>query len=169
VKRIIVVGSCGSGKSVFSTRLAEITGLPLIHLDRHFWHPGWIGTPEAEWDEKITELVSGESWIIDGNYSRTMGTRLARADTAIFLDFPRGVCTFRVIKRAIAGYGRVRYDLAEGCPGKIDLPFIKWTWDFPKRSRLKVIELLRRHQDRVDTITLRNNREIDAFLESIKK
>src|SRR5687768_16103132 len=69
MKRVLVIGSPGAGKSVFSRRLGEITGLPVIHLDQHYWRPGWIEPSKDVWSRQVTELLQRDSWIIDGNYS----------------------------------------------------------------------------------------------------
>jgi adenylate kinase family enzyme len=105
MKRVVVIGSGGAGKSTFSRRLHAATGLPLIHLDRLFWRPGWTEMPNEEWRATNEMLVKAEAWIIDGNYGGTMDVRLAAADTIIFLDLPRLVCLYRVLKR-LAAYRR---------------------------------------------------------------
>lgn len=83
-RRIMVIGSGGAGKSTFARALAMHTGLPLIHLDRHYWRPGWVPTPDAAWDECVRQLSSADSWIIDGNYSRTLSIRVQRCDAIVF-------------------------------------------------------------------------------------
>ena len=167
MKKVLVIGSCGAGKSVFSRRLGEIAGLPVIHLDRHYWRPGWTEPTKDVWQSQVEELLKGDEWIIDGNYGGTMDIRLASCDTAVFLDFPRHLCTWRVIKRSIYYRGRNRPDLADGCPEKIDLPFIKWTWNYPTRSRPRVVARLESVKDRVDLVTLRNVKEVEEFLRSV--
>jgi energy-coupling factor transporter ATP-binding protein EcfA2 len=72
-QRIMVIGSGGAGKSTFARQLAALTGLPVIHLDRHYWRPGWERTPTAEWNGIVQALAAGASWIIDGNYTRLGG------------------------------------------------------------------------------------------------
>lgn len=168
MKKVLVIGSCGAGKSHFSKRLGEIVGLPVIHLDSHFWQPGWVETDREVWKKRVAGLLTGESWIIDGNYSGTMDLRLEKCDTAIFLDFPRHVCTWRVIKRVLKNYGRTRVDLAPGCPEKIDVSFIKWTWNYPNRSRSKVMQRLERVRERVSIVRLTTNREVEKFLASVR-
>lgn len=79
-KKILVIGNCGSGKSIFSRKLARKLDIPLIHLDREFWKPGWITTPEDEWQEKVKQLVAHDQWIIDGNYFKSMPLRMQAAD-----------------------------------------------------------------------------------------
>ena len=96
MRRVLVIGSCGAGKSTFSRRLHKLTGLPLLHLDRHYWKPGWVESEVDEWKAKVEELIAGDEWIIDGNYGGTMEMRMRRADTVIWLDLPRYLCTYRV-------------------------------------------------------------------------
>ncbi|MCL1824161.1 MAG: DNA topology modulation protein [Oscillospiraceae bacterium] len=139
-KRIMILGSSGSGKSTLATQLGKITGLPVVHLDRLFWNPGWEETPKEKFAQKAQDAANGENWIIDGNYTRTMDFRLERADCIIFIDFNRYFCIYRVLKRRIQNHGKTRYDLGEDCIEKIDLPFLKWVWDYPKRSRKNTIE-----------------------------
>jgi adenylate kinase family enzyme len=68
VRRVLIIGCSGAGKSTFAAKLARETKLPLIHLDREFWHAGWVETPRSEWRARVTELVADESWIMEGNY-----------------------------------------------------------------------------------------------------
>ena len=163
--KVLVIGSPGSGKSVFSLRLGEITGLPVIHLDQHFWRPGWVEPSNDEWDEQLEELLGRERWIIDGNYSRTMDRRLKYCDTVIFLDFPRYRCTWRVFKRSIGVTGRP--DLAAGCEEKMDVGFLKWTWSYPKRSRPRVLKRLAAAGEEISVSTLTTSREVEKFLSSL--
>lgn len=152
---------------MFSRRLGEILGLPVIHLDRHFWRPGWVEPAREVWRDQVEQLLKSDRWIIDGNYSGTMELRLGSCDTVIFLDFPRHICSWRIIKRSIQYRGRSRPDIADGCPERIDLSFFKWTWNYPVRSRPGVLERLSRVSDRTNIITLRNNREVTGFLASL--
>ncbi len=168
MKKILVIGSSGSGKSVFSRRLGAVTGLPVVHLDQHYWRPGWVEPPKAVWREQVEEFLQRDSWIIDGNYSGTMELRLEHCDTAIFLDFPRHVCTWRVIKRAIRYRGRNRPDLAFGCPEKLDWEFLKWTWAYPDRSRVSVIERLSRVGSAISIVELRTNQQVNDLLKSLE-
>jgi adenylate kinase family enzyme len=171
MKKVLVIGSSGAGKSTFARRLGEITGLEVIHLDRHFWNPGWVETPKPEWRDRVAELLSGESWIIDGNFGGTMEMRLAACDTVIFLDMPRLVCTWRVIKRVITYREGTRPDISPGCAERVDLGFWLWTFRFPKRSRPQVEERLKKVEDSKTIYRLRSGRAVERFLtdlESIK-
>ena len=112
-RRVIVTGMPGSGKSTFSMALSASTGLPLIHLDLHYWKPGWVRPSDDEWRAKQRSLLAGDAWIADGNYHETLGLRLERADTVIVLDTPWWVCSGRAFVRGVRRpAGTV---LPEGC------------------------------------------------------
>jgi adenylate kinase family enzyme len=124
--RIAVIGSPGSGKSTLATAIAAATGLPLIHLDREFWRPGWVETPAAEWQARNAELVAGERWVIDGNYGSSLPGRVERATLIVWLDLPTRVCLAGAVRRALAYRGAVRPDIREGCPERLDGEFLKF-------------------------------------------
>src|SRR5438270_3177878 len=100
-RRVIVTGLAGSGKSTFALALAAKTGLPVVHLDLHFWKPGWVAPSEGEWREKQSGLLAGDAWIVDGNYHETLDLRLERADTIVFLDTLWAVCAGRAFLRGL--------------------------------------------------------------------
>ena len=168
MKKVLIIGSSGAGKSVLSRRLGDITGLPVVHLDRHHWRPGWTEPPKDVWQKQVEELVKRDEWIIDGNFGGTMEVRLAHCDTVVFLDLPRHLCTWRVFRRVLQYRGRTRPDLAEGCPEKFDLPFLLWVWNFPKRSRPVVVERIARVAGRAAVHHLKSLREVDEFIEEMQ-
>ena len=92
--KIVIIGSSGSGKSTLAARLGPILNLPVYHLDRLFWRPGWQETPRDEWRMLQQKLCAEPQWIIDGNYSGTLDVRLAACDTVIWLDLPTVVLGF---------------------------------------------------------------------------
>jgi len=168
IKRVMILGSSGSGKSTMAQRLGEITGLPVTHLDSISWLPGWVEAPKDEFDKQLREIVRGDAWIIDGNYrSWALDARLERADTVIFLDFNRYVCLLRAFKRRIMFHGKTRPDMGEGCPEKIDMWLIKWIWGYPKRARGKTLEWLAEIQPPKRVYILKGNRAVKRFLESL--
>ena len=114
MKKVLVIGSGGAGKSTFATRLGELLGIEVIHLDQFYWRPGWVETPKSEWLETVERLVRKDSWIIDGNYSGSLEIRLAACDTVIFLDIARSVCVWRLLKRVVRYRKKNRQDMAEG-------------------------------------------------------
>jgi adenylate kinase family enzyme len=102
MKRVVILGRGASGKSTLAKRLGEITGLPVVQLDKVFWRPGLIATPREEWAHAQASLVANEKWIMDGDLgsSDVVETRLRAADTVIFLDFPLTRCAWRAIRRS---------------------------------------------------------------------
>ena len=86
MKRINVIGTTGSGKTTFSKQLSRVLGVPYIQLDQLFWKPNWLESTDEEFFSKVTEAVSRDAWVLDGNYSRTNDIKWARADTVIWLD-----------------------------------------------------------------------------------
>jgi len=141
-RRILVIGCSGAGKSTLAKALADRTGLPLIHLDRCYWRPGWVAPSEAEWAAEVERLIAAPEWVMDGNYSATMPRRAEFADAIVYLDLPRWLCLLRVLRRAAFGFGRNRPDVAPGCPERFDWTFLKWVWNYPTRSRPKTLALL---------------------------
>ena len=168
MRRVSVIGSGGAGKSTLARQLGEITGLPVIHLDRLFWKPGWTETPKAEWREMVEDLVKGDEWIIDGNFGGTMEIRLAAADTVVFLDFPRVLCTYRAVKRAITFRNKTRPDMGPGCNEKFDLEFLRWVWQFPGKTAPTIEERLLKLRPEVNLFRFHSQKEVEGFLRDIR-
>jgi len=126
----LIIGCSGSGKSTLAAELGEITGLPVIHLDKLFFRKDWVSVSESQFDTQLQTELNKDRWIIDGNYNRTLHQRLSRCDTVIYLDFNRLICLRNVLKRVWRYKGTTRPDMGEGCPEKIDSEFIKWIWNF---------------------------------------
>lgn len=166
MKKIIVIGSGGAGKSTLARRLHEISGLPLVHIDQVFWKPNWTETPKAEMRAAIEKMVGGDEWIIDGNANSTMELRIAAADTVIFLDRPRLVCIFQVLKRVIKYRKKTRPDMGADCPEKFDWKFLVWVWNFPRREKPLIEDRLRHGGAGKNIIRLRSRRETEKFFEN---
>ena len=167
MERVVVMGCSGAGKSTLAVELGRRLDLPVIHLDWHFWQAGWVETPKAAWAEKVRELLQQDRWIMDGNFGGTMALRMAKADAIIFLDFPRRTCLRRVLLRWWTYRGRTRPDLPEGCPEKIDLEFLRWIWNFRRRSRPAVLEALERFRAGRVIEVLHNPAEVRCFLQHL--
>lgn len=163
MRRVAVIGCAGSGKTTVSRELGDRLGLPVVHLDRLYWRPGWQPTPSDEWRETVRQSAAADEWVIDGNYSNTLDARLDRADTVVFLDFPSSTCTWRVLKRWAARRGKQREDVGEGCPEKVDLDFLKWVLGYRRRTRPETLRKLSQKQD-ARVFVLRNNQDVDHFL-----
>lgn len=168
MKRILVIGSGGAGKSTFSGRLSEATGIELIHLDCYFWQPNWKKLEKAEWHKLLTELMEKDSWIMDGNYDGSLEMRVQKCDTVFFLDLPRTICLRRVIKRAFKYRGTNRPDMAKGCNEKVDLEFFGWIWNYPNDDKLIIESVLKKHQDQVKLRRFKSSGEIERFFAGLE-
>ncbi|MDD4290696.1 MAG: hypothetical protein PHX51_00410 [Clostridia bacterium] len=162
-KRVMLLGCAGAGKTTLSTILSEKYDYPLYHLDKLFWQKGWNRTPTEEWEQTVSMLADGESWIIDGNYTHTMEIRLKRADTVVYLDVNRWVCLYRVIKRLILNKGKQRKDLRDGVYDEVDFGFLKWIFHFNKVSRPVIFEYFKKYPE-INYIILHNRKDVEAFL-----
>jgi adenylate kinase family enzyme len=167
MQRVLLFGCSGAGKSTFSRRLAEATGLPRTELDAVFWQPGWVMTPRSESFPKIEALCAEPAWILDGNYTSSLHIRISRADTAILLDYPRHVCMRQVLTRTMNDYGRVRDGMAEGCPEQFSLSFLRYVWNFNRIERPKLLEALDKHGQHVKLHKLHSHGESEDFLASL--
>lgn len=160
MRKVLVIGSSGAGKSVFAARLARRTGLPLIHLDAIYWKPGWVPTPRDEWTRTVDDLLARDAWIMDGNYAGTLDRRLAACDTAVFLDFPRALCLWRAIERRVVHRGRSRPDMTPGNRERL-------TWEFV-RSRLPgVLAKLGALRPDQRAVILRSDGDAERFLRTL--
>lgn len=167
MERILIIGCGGAGKSTLARQLGDKLNLPVVHLDKLFWKPGWVESTQAEIDEKIHAEMEKPQWIMDGNYNRTLQLRLQHCDTVIYLDFSRWACLWGVVKRIITTYGTVRPDMGEGCPERIDLEFLKWVWNYNKNNRERNYRLLN-EATHIQTIVLKNRRMVKRFLKELK-
>jgi adenylate kinase family enzyme len=168
-RRVIVTGLPGSGKSTFSLAFAAKTGLPVIHLDLHYWKPGWVAPSETEWREKQCGLLAGDAWIADGNYQETLDLRLERADTVVFLDMPWWLCVRRAFLRGF----RMPDRLPEGCD------YSAWQrlrdewrvavriWRNRRSQPEREHEIISQHSQHVAVQVLRSKREVSAFLDGL--
>ncbi|MCJ7841756.1 DNA topology modulation protein [Lederbergia sp. NSJ-179] len=167
MQKIAIIGSGGSGKSTFARRLGELLQIEVYHLDALFWKPGWVGVSKQEQRLVQNELVEKEKWIIDGNYGGTMDIRLNKADTIIFLDIPRIICAYRVIKRWIQYRNTTRPDMGEGCEERISIEFLKWVWEYPKTKKPKILKKLDLLSKGREVIILKSSKEVEQFLSKI--
>ena len=166
MKKVLVIGPGGAGKSTLARRLGELLNIDVKHLDKFYWRPGWQEPAKDVWVRIVNELARADSWIMDGNYSGTLDLRIQHCDTIIFLDLPRVVCLWRIARRRLLNRNRARPDMAEGCNEKIDWSFVEWVWNYSRRSRPKVMRLLREHSTTKQIIWLRSRADVEKFLHS---
>ncbi|MBE0609501.1 MAG: DNA topology modulation protein FlaR [Dehalococcoidia bacterium] len=170
-RRVIVTGMAGAGKSTFSRALSAKTGLPVIHLDLHFWKPGWVEPQEDEWREKQRGLLAGEEWIADGNYHGTLDLRLERADTVVFLDTPWWTCARRAFMRGIRR--PVGSQMPDGCDDTAwrrlrDEWRIVWrVWRRRRSERERELAIVSQHGEHAALYMLPSKRSARAFLDSL--
>lgn len=164
MKRILVIGSGGAGKSTFARDLGEILKLPVIHLDQVYWKAGWEKPSKVEWAKTVDRLVAQHEWIMDGNFGGTLPQRIKRADAIILLDVSRWICLWRVAKRLVKYRGRHRPDMTPGCHERFDWEFVRWIWNYPSKSRPAKIALLEATGPDQRVVILRSGREVAEFL-----
>lgn len=173
-KRILLIGCSGSGKSTFARFLGDKLNREVIHLDRHFWKPGWVMRDRDEFSELIDSFISKDEWIIDGNYGRTLPERVNRADLIFFFDYSPLFCTYRVLKRSFKTRFNLeeRPDLTEECDEKLFskefLDFIKYTWNFKKvniPNNYRIIEENNFNPEKL--IIFRNHRQFNNFKKAL--
>lgn len=169
MNRILVIGSAGSGKSTLSRKLHYILDLPVVHLDTYYWNADWVPKPNEEWNNIVEQFINEEHWIMDGNYSRTMDIRINKADLIIFLDMPRLLCIYRIIKRRIIYHKKTRPDMNQECPEKLDWDFVKWVWNYRKKGRVNTIKKLEQIKGRKEVVILRTRKEMDEFIGKVEK
>lgn len=163
MQKVAVIGSPGSGKSTLAREMGSALGLPVYHLDRLYWGPGWAPMERPAWVALQEELVSRERWIIDGNYAGTLPLRTGAADTVILLDLPRLLCLWRAVKRLFQHRRRSRPDMAEGCEERLSWQFLRFIWSFPEQTRPRVLALLQEIHPPRRVIHLRSIGEVEAF------
>ena len=163
-----MIGSGGSGKSTVAAQLGELLNLEVSHLDQLYWSAGWVEPQREEWIKTVSDLIERDSWIIDGNYSGTLELRLQRCDTIVFLDLPRLLCLWRIVKRFLIYRDGTRPDMADGCRENLNLEFVKWVWNYRRRSRPRVIKRLQEHAQGKQIFWLRSRSDVKNFLSQVK-
>lgn len=168
MKKIIIIGSGGAGKSTFAHELGKLLKINILHLDKLYWKPNWIEPSKDEWKKLLEKELQKDEWIMDGNFGGTLEMRLKYCDTVIFLELPRVVCLYRTFKRWIKYWNTNRPDMTVGCNEKIDFEFLGWIWSFPKTKKPKIDEILRRFEGEKTLIRLKSAKEVKQFLEKLK-
>ena len=159
--KILILGCPGSGKSTFARKLAAKMGLPLIDLDNVWWRADGTHISRAEFDRALEELLQGESWIMDGDYSRTYEVRLRAADTVIFLDYPEAVCLAGIVARV----GQNRPDMP-WTEGTLDQELVAMVQNYRRDNRPAIYALLDKYPDKQAVIFL-DREETDRWLSQI--
>ena len=159
VKRVIVIGCPGSGKSTFSVALHTKTGIPLYHLDMMYWNADKTTVEKSMFLECLSNVLKNEEWIIDGNYISTMELRMAECDTVIFLDYPLDVCLVGINERL----GKPRKDIP-WVETELDAEFIEFVKTYNSQTRPKVYALLDKYKKDKRIIVFNSREQADEFL-----
>lgn len=165
--RIAIIGYSGSGKSTLAGLFSRKLHIPVLYLDKTQWMAGWQERPTAERDAIVRRFLDeNESWVIDGNYSKTYHEeRMEKADRIIFLNFNRFTCLYRAWKRKQQYRAATRPDMTEGCPEKLDREFALWILrdSRTKTAKARYCALQDKYSDKF--IVLHNQRELTAFIQ----
>ena len=167
MKRVLVIGCCGSGKSTFSKKLQSKLNIELIHLDQHYWQEHWVEPSKDEWVNKVEQLVERDEWIMDGNYGGTMSLRMEKADTILFLDYSTSKCLWRVVKRTIQHYDTERPDMPKGCKERFDLDFIRYVTRFNTVQRKSILERLNHFKNDKRIEVFKRDKDAEGFLKTL--
>ncbi len=160
MKRIIVIGSPGAGKSTFARKLKDKTSLPLYYLDMIFHKPDQTTVTREEFDQRLQAIMQTENWIIDGNYQRTLPARFAASTDVFFLDYPLDQC----LEGAAARVGTVREDMP-WVEQELDPEFRRYILDFPKDQLPRIYELVEQYRETRRITVFRSREEADQWLE----
>ena len=158
MKKVIVIGCPGSGKSTVSRTLHNKTGIPLYHLDMMYWNADKTTVEKSVFLERLSDVLEKDEWIIDGNYSSTMELRMAACDTVIFLDYPLDVCLDGIRERR----GKPRSDMP-WIETEEDSEFIEFIKNYNEQQKPKVLELLEKYRDK-NIIILGRREQANEFL-----
>ena len=165
MRRIIVVGCQGSGKTSLSLRLGRNLGLPVIHLDVLYWRPGWRASDTTRFRARVVEAIASDRWVIDGSFAGlAFDLTLARADTLVVIDRPRWLCQWRILWRSAMDRDRARADLPEGCPEHFDWNLMKeaWRYNIDRRPAIEAERMI--YAPNIPVVRLGRDRDIEAFL-----
>jgi len=169
MRRVMVIGSPGSGKSTMARRLADRLALPMIALDTLYWRPGWVENSRAAFREAVAQYAAMPAWVMDGNYSFTYDLRMPVADTVVWLDLPRWTCMRSLLLRTARGYGRTRDTSPPGCPERFDVEFLGYVWNFNTSQRPGMVAALEKFAGHARLHRLESRKDGERFMAMIEQ
>ena len=164
MKRILVIGCPGAGKTYFAKRLSEIIKVPVVHMDNLYWNKDKTSVSQEELSSRLLPYLEGDSWIIDGNYHQTLELRLKYATEVYFLKMPREECIEGILERI----DQPRDDIPWIETKKDAVELISWTIDYEERTKEDEEALLEKYPN-IQVRTLYNRKEVNEYLSKIKK
>ena len=162
MKKVIVIGCPGSGKTTFAEKLQKKINLPLYYLDAVWHKPDKTHISREEFDKRIAEIFETKEWIIDGNYNRTIEMRLKECDTVFLFDLPTEVC----LQGATDRIGKGRYDLP-WLETELDPEFAEFIKEFKEKSLPKIYDLLEKYKNEKQIVIFKSREEADEYLDEI--
>ncbi len=171
--RTVVMGATGAGKSTLAATMGRHLAIDVVHLDRHYYLPGWTRRDEQSWRSVQAALVAGERWILDGNYCATVDIRLAAASCVVVVDLPPALCAIRVIRRRLRHLGQPQPFMADGCPerlGRGTLQLLRYTLTYRSRMLPRVLAAIERQgRDDLHVLHLRSRADVGAFVAAVQR
>lgn len=161
MKKVLVTGNIGSGKTTLCKRLSSAFNLPAYHFDQIVWQPRWKRPLSEERERMTKELLAKNEWVVDGVSKEVMES----ADTIIFLDFPRWISAWRTLKRNLQCCFRTRPEMPADCPDYKNLPFIaRIIWNFPRKQNPWILKEMAKARGTKTIIHIRSNKDLQKFL-----
>ena len=170
MRRVMIVGAPGSGKSTLVRQMAKQLGLPVYHMDHLHHLPGWQPRPLAEKQDMARAIEQRDEWIFEGGMSSTYDSRAARADTLIWLDLHIALRLWRVTKRLWQHYGKRRPDMAEGCVETIGAhtwEFYVWIISTRRSQRTKIAALAKNARPGLRIVHLTSPNAVASYVAQI--
>ena len=169
MRRVMIIGQPGSGKTTLARAIGEIAHLPVVHIDRIHWQAGWV---ERNWAEKSRLCVAAAerpAWVFEGGHRVTWPDRLARADTLIWIDLPVSLRLWRVTRRTATGWHRTRADLPDDCPERFDPAFYRYIWQTRKTGRAHCAAFFASADTRKAAHHLRRPADVSTYLAALRR
>lgn len=156
--KILICGISGAGKTTLARSISKEYGHKPIYLDRYFWKENWTQRSTEELYSLVGHEIKSDKWVLEGALLKIVRRYSDNADLIIWLQPSKYVAIYRVLKRAILNYGKVREEFAEGCHEKINFSFIKWIWNYSKNKDAEIEAILENSSAKV--IKVSNSKQL---------
>lgn len=164
MKRVMVIGGPGTGKSTFAKALGAKTGLPVYHTDFYYHDPKYdFYNDKTGWHAHMSKIAAKDSWIIDGNSARSMDERMERSEIIFYFDLAPPVALASVIKRRFSAVRKQRNEMPDGWKDKLTFKFLRYTWHYRKKYGPGVHEMLANHPDK-EIIIFKTRKDAEDYL-----
>lgn len=166
--KILIFGTPGSGKTLLARKLSKSLDLPIFHIDKYFFEKGWIERDHDHFLQDVKEVVKTENWIIDGNGMRSLEMRYSQADLAIYCNFPRFLCLYRIFYRWISTFNKAKEDGPEGSKNSVSWRLVKYLWKFNAKYKAQIDGLKKKYPD-VEFLELGSKTDLKSFEKELLK